>query len=159
VFTIGSIDTIHMKPFCWTHYARGLVETLSQLENFYWHIAAIIFIILLLNYDIAGVQPGSSYLRIYWLLNKRCHTAILKRGVIIVSIQVTKTTFIISRNAFIFKKGGSSYLALCVVFCTSLFVRLYVELWLLYCLSFVDLLLQITTLVSSNLFWKWRHLL
>ena len=43
--------------------------------------------------------------RIYWLLNKRCHTAILKRGVIIVSIQVTKTTFIISRNAFIFTKG------------------------------------------------------
>ena len=38
----------------------------------------------------------------------------------------------------------------CVMFCRSLFVLLSVFFWPLYCLSFLDIRLQITTLVSSN---------
>ena len=37
-----------------------------------------------------------------------------------------------------------------VMFCSSLFVLFYFFFWSLYCLSFFDLLLLMTPLVSSN---------
>ena len=42
----------------------------------------------------------------------------------------------------------------CLVFCTSLFVRLFFFYWPLYCLSFFDLRLLITNFVSSNFLTK-----
>ena len=53
----------------------------------------------------------------------------------------------------------SRSLVLCVMFCRSLFVLLYFFFWPLCCLSFFDLRILITPLVSSNSssirFWNW----
>ena len=78
-----------------------------------------------------------------------CVLSLPRRVHLVEQVLVTLPEYLIS--PVVFSRVQLAQSSFCVVFCRSLFVLLSFFFWSLHCLSFFDLQLLITHLVSSNL--------